>query len=78
MGLTDKLKGLMQKAEDEVVEHKGQIKQAVGKAGAAADRRTGGKYREQIQKAEVKADATIDKLEPADAPPDSAPAKPNS
>ena len=42
-----------------------QIQQAVGKAGAAVDSRTGGKYHEQIQKAEVKTGEIIDKLDSA-------------
>ena len=66
MGLTDMLKGLRKKTEESVVGHKDQIEQAVGKAGAAADRQTDGKYHEQIQQAEAKVDALIDSLEQAD------------
>jgi ElaB/YqjD/DUF883 family membrane-anchored ribosome-binding protein len=62
MGLADRLKGLTKKAEDTAVEHKDQIHQAVEKAEAAADQRTGGKYHEQIQKACAKADSLVDGL----------------
>jgi hypothetical protein len=63
MGLADRLKDLRKKTEDAAVEHKEQIHQAVQKAGAAADERTGGKYHEQIRKAGAKADAFVDSLE---------------
>ena len=69
MGLTDKLKGLTQKAEDTAVAHKDQIKNAATRAGAAVDSRTGGKYHDQIQKAEAKADEMLDKLESSEAAP---------
>ena len=62
MGLTDKLKDLGKKAEDTAVEHKDQIGEAVQKAAATADQRTGGKYREQIQKAGAKAERVLDGL----------------
>jgi DNA-binding protein H-NS len=62
MGLADRLKGLTKKAEDTAVEHKDQIHQAVHKAEATADQRTGGKYHEQIQKAGAKADSLVDGL----------------
>jgi ElaB/YqjD/DUF883 family membrane-anchored ribosome-binding protein len=62
MGLADRLKDLPKKTEDAAVEHKEQIHQAVQKAEAAADERTGGKYHEQIQKAGAKADAFVDGL----------------
>jgi DNA-binding protein H-NS len=63
MGLVDRLKGLTKKAEDAAVEHKDQIHQAVEKAEATADQRTGGKYHEQIQKAGAKADNLVDGLQ---------------
>jgi DNA-binding protein H-NS len=63
MGLADRLKGLTKKAEETAVEHKDQIHQAVQKAEATADQRTGGKYHEQIQKAGVKAESLVDGLE---------------
>jgi DNA-binding protein H-NS len=62
MGLADRLKDLRKKSEDAAVEHKEQIHQAVEKAEAAADERTGGKYHDQIQKAGAKADAFVDSL----------------
>jgi DNA-binding protein H-NS len=78
MGLADRLKGLTKKAEESVVENRDQIQQAVGKAGAAVDSRTGGKYHEQIQKAEVKTGEMIDKLEPAETAPAVDPPQPGS
>jgi ABC-type transporter Mla subunit MlaD len=62
MGIADKLKGLTNKAEDKAAEHKDQIHEAVEKAEAAADQRTGGKYHDQIQKAAAKADTFVDGL----------------
>jgi hypothetical protein len=62
MGLTDKLKDAAKKAEDAAAEHKDQIRDAVHKAEAAADQRTGGRYSEQIQKAGAKADEVVDRL----------------
>jgi DNA-binding protein H-NS len=62
MGFADRLKGLTKKAEDAAVEHKDQIQQAVQKAEATADQRTGGKYHEQIQKAGAKAESLVDGL----------------
>jgi DNA-binding protein H-NS len=62
MGLADRLKDLRKKTEDAAVEHKEQIHEAVQKAEAAADERTGGKYHEQIQTAGAKADAFVDSL----------------
>lgn len=72
MGIADRLRKLTHRAEDSAVEHKDQIHEAVQKAEAAADERTGGKYHDQIQKAGAKADALVDNLKPADAPPDQA------
>jgi hypothetical protein len=63
MGFADRLKGLTKKAEDTAVEHKDQIHQAVQKAEATADQRTGGKYHEQIQKAGTKANSFVDGLQ---------------
>jgi DNA-binding protein H-NS len=63
MGLADRLKDLRKKTEDATVEHKEQMHEAVQKAEAAADERTGGKYHEQIQKAGAKADGFVDSLE---------------
>jgi ElaB/YqjD/DUF883 family membrane-anchored ribosome-binding protein len=63
MGLADRLKGLTKKAEDTAVEHKDQIHEAVQKAQATADQRTGGKYHEQIQKAGAKAESFVDGLQ---------------
>ena len=70
MGIADRLKNLTKKAEDAAVEHKDQIHDAVQKAEAAADQRTGGKYHDQIQEAGAKADALVDNIKPTDASPD--------
>jgi ElaB/YqjD/DUF883 family membrane-anchored ribosome-binding protein len=69
MGLADRLRNLTKKAEDTAVEHKDQIHQAVQKAEAAADTRTGGKYHDKIAKAGDMADAYVDKLKPAEGQP---------
>ncbi len=59
MGFTDKLKDLKSQAEGAVVEHSDQIHQAVEKAAATADKSTGGKYTDKIQKAGSKADSLV-------------------
>jgi ElaB/YqjD/DUF883 family membrane-anchored ribosome-binding protein len=70
MGIADRLKSLVNRAEDEAATHKDQIHKAVSKAEEAADRRTGGEYHGQIHKAGQMADTFVDGLqEPAaDAP----------
>ena len=73
MGIADRLKNLRKRAEDSAVEHKDQIHEAVQKAEAAADQRTGGQYHDQIQKAADKADALIESLKPAEAEESQAP-----
>ena len=62
MGLTDRLNDLKTKAEGAVVEHSDQIHSAVQKATSVADQRTGGRYREHIQKAGAKADSLVHSL----------------
>ena len=59
MGFTDKLKDLKSQAEGAVAEHSDQIHQAVEKAAATADKSTGGKYTDKIQKAGSKADSLV-------------------
>jgi DNA-binding protein H-NS len=66
MDISDKLDDLKRKAEDAAVEHKDQIKEAVEKAEAAADKRTEGKYHEQIAKAGTKAEDYVENLRPQD------------
>jgi ElaB/YqjD/DUF883 family membrane-anchored ribosome-binding protein len=66
MGLADRLKDLTKKAEDTAAEHKDEIHQAVQKAEAAADQRTGGKYHDKIVAAGEKADAYVDTLKPSE------------
>jgi|HubBroStandDraft_2_1064218.scaffolds.fasta_scaffold39204_2 DNA-binding protein H-NS len=68
MGLADRFKDLKAKAEDAVVERSDQIHNAVEKAAAVADQRTGGKYSERIQKAGAKADDLVDSLKENDGP----------
>lgn len=64
MGLTDKLKGLKTQAEGAVAEHSDQIHSAVEKVAATADKSTGGKYTEKIQKAGSKADDLVAGIKP--------------
>jgi DNA-binding protein H-NS len=64
VGFTDRLKEIKTKAQDTVAEHSDQIHDAVGKAAAVADQRTGGKYTERIQKAGAKADELVHSLKP--------------
>jgi MT0933-like antitoxin protein len=71
MGLADRLKGLRKTAEQTAVEHEDEIKQALKKAEATVDERTGGKYHDQMQKATAKADAVIEGLKQPDEPPSS-------
>ncbi len=66
MGLTDKLRNLVKKGQDEAATHKDQIHNAVLKAEQAADRQTGGQYHDQIVKAGEKADAYVDGLKPGE------------
>lgn len=70
MGLADRLNELRTKAQETVAEHSDQLHDAVGKATAAADQRTGGKYSERIQKAGAKADELVHALKPTDEPAD--------
>lgn len=74
MGLTDKLKDLVKKSQDEAATHKDQVHKAVVKAEEAADRQTGGQYHDQILNAGHKADAYVDGLKAP--PPESSPAEP--
>jgi DNA-binding protein H-NS len=62
MGLADRLKDLRTKATDATVERSDKIHEAVEKVATTADQRTGGKYRERIQKAGAKADSLVDSL----------------
>jgi hypothetical protein len=71
MGLADRLKDLRKTAEQTAVEHEDEIKQALQKAEATVDERTGGKYHDQMQKATAKADAMIEGLKQPDGPPSS-------
>jgi len=60
MGIADKLKDLKTKAVDATAEHSDKIHEAVEKAAATADERTGGKYTERIHKAGAKAGSLVD------------------
>lgn len=63
MGIRDRLKDLTGKAKDSAAEHKQQVEQTLEKAALAADQRTGGKYHDQIAKAETRAEEYVQKLE---------------
>lgn len=71
MGLADRLKDLRKTAQQTAVEHEDEIKQALQKAEATVDERTGGKYHDQMQKATAKADAVIEGLKQPDGAPSS-------
>lgn len=62
MGLLNRLKGLTTKAQQAAVEHKDQLHKAVETAEQLADKRTQGKYHDQIQKAGAKIDIQLDEL----------------
>jgi hypothetical protein len=62
MGFADKFKDLSEKAKDTAVQHKDQINQAVETAAAVADKRTKGRYRNQIFKATERTGAMVEKL----------------
>lgn len=64
MGLTDRLNKLTKQAKDSAAEHKQQVEQALQNAAVAADRQTGGKYHDQILKAETRAEGYVENLEP--------------
>jgi FKBP-type peptidyl-prolyl cis-trans isomerase len=59
MTFSDKLNQLTEQARDALVDHKDQVEQAVERAAALADQRTGGKYHDRIAKAKAKADAYL-------------------
>lgn len=60
MGFADRLNELTKKAKDASIDHKDQVEQAVEKAAVLADQQTGGKYHDQLVKAQVKADAYLE------------------
>jgi hypothetical protein len=66
MALADRLSQLTKKAKDTAADHQEQLEEAIDKAAGGADRRTGGKYRDQIAKAEAKADQYRQSLKPSD------------
>jgi ElaB/YqjD/DUF883 family membrane-anchored ribosome-binding protein len=66
MGIADQLSQLTRRAKDTAAEHKDQVEQTLHKAAAAADQRTGGKYHDQIAKAETKAEGYVENLEPSE------------
>jgi hypothetical protein len=69
MGLADRLSQLTKRAKDTAAEHKDQVEQTLQKAAAAADQRTGGKYHDEIAKAEATAEGYVQNLEPSDPSP---------
>ena len=62
MGLGDKFKDLKKQAQEAVGEHRDQIQDAVGVVGAAADRKTKGRYTQKIAKFGEKASEAVDKV----------------
>jgi len=60
MGLRDKLTGLREQAQETVAKHKEQIQSAMETAGAAADRKTHGKYTDKIAKYGQKATDAVE------------------
>lgn len=63
MAILDKLKELTKKGQQQAADHKDDLQKAVDKAQEVADKRTGGKYHDKIEKAGAKADRYIDKLQ---------------
>lgn len=59
----DGLKDLTKKGQDLVAEHPDAVKEALRKATLAADRTTGGKFRQKLYAAEAKAAEFVDKQE---------------
>jgi hypothetical protein len=62
MALLDSLKNLFKQGEGQVAAHKDQAHDAVKKVADEAEKRTGGKYGDQIDSAEQKANDAIDKI----------------
>lgn len=62
MALADRFKTLFKQGEGAIASNKGKAHQAVDKAAAEADKRTKGKYSDQIRKAEQKADEAVDDM----------------
>ena len=62
MALADRLKRLFKQGEGAVGSHKDQSHQAVDKAADQVNQRTHGKYGDQIDKAQEKADEAINKM----------------
>jgi ElaB/YqjD/DUF883 family membrane-anchored ribosome-binding protein len=60
MGLRDQLKEMTSKADNAAAQHKQQIQQTINRAQAAADKRTRGRYHDQITKATAKAERYLD------------------
>ena len=65
MTLADKFNKLTKQAKDSAAEHKQQVEKALQKAAVAADQQTGGKYHDQITKAETRAEGYVENLETA-------------
>ncbi|MDQ6805835.1 MAG: antitoxin, partial [Actinomycetota bacterium] len=62
MAFGDKFKDLAKQAQEAVAERKDQITEAVDRASALADQRTGGKYSDKIAKAGQKATGAVEKM----------------
>lgn len=63
MAIADRLNKLLGRAEKTVAEHKEQIEKAIDKAEEAADRKTQGRYHDQIDKGGSKAKTYVQGLE---------------
>jgi hypothetical protein len=62
MALADRLKRIVKQGEGVIASNKGTAHQVVDRVAAEADRRTRGKYRDKIRKAEQKAGEAVDKM----------------
>lgn len=62
MAFADRLKSLFKQGEGVVASNKDKAHQAVNTAAEQADKRTGGKYSDQIRRAEQKAGDAVDKM----------------
>ncbi|AKE88927.1 MULTISPECIES: antitoxin [Rhodococcus] len=52
MGFMDSVKGLVDKGKEFAAQNPDKVDEAIEKAGDLADRKTGGKYAEQVDKAQ--------------------------
>jgi antitoxin protein of toxin-antitoxin system len=62
MALAGRLKRLVKQGEGVIASNKGTAHQVVDRVAAEADKRTRGKYRDKIRRAEQKAGEAVDKI----------------